>query len=190
MPFRLSDSADVSSLPRSTCRELVLSIVQHLPSSLIDQDTLSKVRICFDLPVVLTYIPLFLQMCHLIQDPSPTVQKKAYQLLQAAAKKRTEYFVVEAAVDTEGVVKAELPIELMIILQREMQLGFNVDEDIGGGEEGGEGEETRMEEEDQNRHLFGYLLAWMLVFDLFQDAVGHSLLFFSVKADLAFCAVD
>ena len=42
--FRLSDSADVSSVPRSTCRELVLSIVQHLPSSLIDQDTLSKVR--------------------------------------------------------------------------------------------------------------------------------------------------
>ena len=92
--------------------------------------------------------------------------------------------------DTEGVVKAELPIELMIILQREIHLGFNIDEEIGGGEEAGEGEETRMEEEDQNRHLFGYLLAWMLVFDLFQDAVGHSLLFFSVKADLAFCAVD
>ena len=60
-----------------------------------------------------------------------------------------------------------------MILQREMQFGFNIDEeDIGRGEEGGEGEETRMEEEDHNRHLFGYLLAWMLVFDLFQDAVG------------------
>ena len=44
--FRLPDSVDVSSVPLSTCRELVLSIVQHLPSSLIDQDTLSKVRIC------------------------------------------------------------------------------------------------------------------------------------------------
>ena len=118
---------------------------------------------------------MFLQTCHLIQDPSPTVQKKAYQLLQAAAKKRTEYFVIEAAVDTEGVVKAELPIELMMILQREMQFGFNIDEDIGDGEEGGEGEETRMEEEYQTRHLFGYLLAWMLVFDLFQDAVGQTL---------------
>lgn len=94
----------------------------------------------------------------------------AYQLLQAAAKKRTEYFVIEAAVDTEGVVKAELPIELMMILQREMQFGFGLDEDIDGG---GEGEETRMEE-DQNGQLFGYLLAWMLVFDLFQDAVGQT----------------
>ena len=106
--------------------------------------------------------------------------------MQAAAKKRTEYFVIEAAVDTEGVVKAELPIELMMILQREMQFGFNIVEDIDGGEESGEGEETRMEEE-QNRHLFGYLLAWMLVFDLFQDAVGQkfSILFF-VEVDLAF----
>ena len=43
--FRPPDSADVSSVPHSTCRELALSIVQHLPSSLIDQDTLSKVRI-------------------------------------------------------------------------------------------------------------------------------------------------
>ena len=131
---------------------------------------------------------MFLQTCHLIQDPSPTVQKKAYQLLQAAAKKRTEYFVIEAAVDTEGVVKAELPAELMVILQREMQFGFNIDGDRGGGEDGGEGEETRMEEEDQNRHLFGYLLAWMLVFDLFQDAVGQTLffVFFFVEVDPAF----
>jgi hypothetical protein len=75
-------------------------------------------------------------------------------------------------VDTEGVVKAEIPIELMMILQREMRFGFNIDEEIGGGESVGEGEEFRMEEEVQNRHLFGYLLAWMLVFDLFQDAVG------------------
>lgn len=124
----------------------------------------------------ITYTPLFLQTCHLIQDPSPTVQKKAYQLLQAAAKKRTEYFVIEAAVDTEGIVKAELPNELMMILQREIQFGFNIDEEgIVGGEEGSGGEETRMEEEDHNRHLFGYLLAWMLVFDLFQDAVGQAL---------------
>lgn len=119
---------------------------------------------------------MFPQTCHLIQDPSPTVQKKAYRLLQAAAKKRTEYFVIEAAVDTEGVVQAELPIELMMILQREMQFGFGLDEGIGGGERGSEGEETRWEE-DQNHHLFGYLLAWMLVFDLFQDAVGQTLLF-------------
>ena len=104
-------------------------------------------------------------MCHLIQDPSSTVQKKAYQLLQAAAKKRTEYFVIEAAVDTEGVVQAELPVELMEILQRDMQFGIGFGLDGGGGE----GEETVREED---KDVFGYLLAWMLVFDLFQDAVG------------------
>ena len=108
-------------------------------------------------------------MCHLIQDPSPTVQKKAYQILQLAAKKRTEYFVIEAAVDTEGAVQAELPIELMAIVQRDMQFGFGLD----GGEGGGE-EEEAMREEEQNHHLFGYLLAWMLIFDLFQDAVGQN----------------
>jgi hypothetical protein len=101
----------------------------------------------------------------------------AYQLSQAAAKKRTEYFVIEAAVDTEGVVQAKLPIELMMILQREMQFGFGLDEGLDGGEIGGEGEETRREE-DQNGHLFGYLLAWMLVFDLFQDAVRQTLFIF------------
>ena len=73
-------------------------------------------------------------------------------------------------------MQAELPIELMMILQREMQFGFGLDEDINGEEKGGEGEATRWEE-DQNRHLFGYLLAWMLVFDLFQDAVGQTLSF-------------
>ena len=36
-------SGELSSAPRSACRELVLEIVQHLPPSLIDQDTLPKV---------------------------------------------------------------------------------------------------------------------------------------------------
>ena len=48
------DSADVSSVPRSTCRELALSIVQHL-SSLIDRNTLSKVRIHL-IPGCIAYI--------------------------------------------------------------------------------------------------------------------------------------
>ena len=32
------------STPLSVCRELTLTIVQHLPQSLIGNDTLSKVR--------------------------------------------------------------------------------------------------------------------------------------------------
>ena len=181
--FSISDSADVSFAPRSACRELVLSVLQHLPSSLIDQDTLPKVRIHWiSCCISLTYL---LQMCHLIQDPAPTVQKKAYQLLQIAAKKRTEYFVIEAAVDTEGVVQAELPIELIAIVQSvQFGFGFGLNEGMAEEERGGEGEEATRDE-DQDYHLFGYLLAWMLVFDLFQDAVGQLFCFFIIEIHLA-----
>ncbi|KAF9477335.1 hypothetical protein BDN70DRAFT_881303 [Pholiota conissans] len=134
-----NDPTVLLSVPRSACRQLVLSIVQHLPSSLIDENTLPK-------------------MCHLIEDPSVPVQKMAYQLLKAAAQKRTEHFVIEAGVDTEAVVQATLPLELLEILQRDMSFGYDgeIDEDLNGG--------------DQSQNLFGYLLGWMLVFDLFQDA--------------------
>ncbi|TFK41660.1 hypothetical protein BDQ12DRAFT_678315 [Crucibulum laeve] len=124
------DAAGVS-LPRSICRELVLSIVQDLPPSLIDQETLPK-------------------MCHLVTDPSNDVQKMAYQLLHSAAKKRTEHLVIEAGVDSEDAVKAELPLELLDILQR--NINFN------------------LSDEDDEQNIFGHLLGWMLLFDLFQDA--------------------
>ncbi|KAF7338785.1 Delta-9 fatty acid desaturase protein [Mycena sanguinolenta] len=119
--------------PRSTCRELVLSIVQDLPTSLITEDTLPK-------------------MCHLLADPSVDVQKMAYQLLTVAARKRTEHFVVEAGVDVDAIVKADLPLELLDILQTSLNLNqedpLDLDESIA----------------------FGYLLGWMVVFDLFSDA--------------------
>jgi hypothetical protein len=57
-------------------------------------------------------------MCHLLDDPSADVQILAYQFLKEAAKKRTEHFVIEAGVDAEATVKAELPLELMDILRR------------------------------------------------------------------------
>lgn len=159
------DSGEISSKPRSVCRELALSIAQHLPSSLIDQDTLSKVR----MPASFSAVELpfsFLQMCHLIEDPSPTVQKMAYQLLKAAAQKRTEHFVIEAGVDTEATIQATLPPELLELVSRQMNF-TGVDEE--GGIEG--------EGEEQLQNIFGYLLGWMLVFDLFQDAVRISILF-------------
>jgi hypothetical protein len=59
-------------------------------------------------------------MCHLLMDTSVNVQKMGYRLLQEAAKKRTEYFVIEAGVDTEATVKADLPLELLEILQRNL----------------------------------------------------------------------
>ncbi|KAJ7512370.1 hypothetical protein B0H11DRAFT_479514 [Mycena galericulata] len=122
-----------ASAPRSTCRELVLSIVQDLPTSLITEETLPK-------------------MCHLLADPSVDVQKMTYQLLGVAARKRTEHFVIEAGVDVDAVVKADLPLELLDILQT--SLNFD------------QGDLLDLEEST----VFGYLLGWMVVFDLFTDA--------------------
>ncbi|KAJ7746502.1 hypothetical protein DFH07DRAFT_591586 [Mycena maculata] len=122
-----------ASAPRSTCRELVLSIVQDLPSSMITEDTLPK-------------------MCHLLADPSVDVQKMTYQLLGVAARKRTEHFVIEAGVDVDAVVKADLPLELLDILQTSLNLS--------------QGDPLDLEEST----VFGYLLGWMVVFDLFTDA--------------------
>ncbi|KAJ7096074.1 hypothetical protein C8R44DRAFT_889801 [Mycena epipterygia] len=106
-----------ASAPRSTCRELVLSI-----------------------------------MCHLLADPSVDVQKMTYQLLTIASRKRTEHFVIEAGVDVDAVVKADLPLELLDILQT--SLNFN------------QGDLLDLDEST----VFGYLLGWMVVFDLFPDA--------------------
>ena len=103
-------------------------------------------------------------MSHLIEDPSTTVQKMAYQLLKAAAQKRTEYFVIEAGVDTDAVVHATLPPELLEIIQRDLNFNYGLD----GEHEGGE----------HTQSLFGYLLGWMVIFDLFQDAVRARLLSF------------
>lgn len=61
-------------------------------------------------------------MVHLLTDPSTDVQKMAYDLLQEAAKKRTEYLVIEVGVDTESSVKPELPAELISLLQTSLDL--------------------------------------------------------------------
>lgn len=123
---RLDENA---SEPRSRCLELVLAVVQDLPTDLIDHDTLPK-------------------MCHLVMDTGTEVQKKAYMLLQQAAYKRTQHLVVEAAVDTENTFKAELPPELLSILQQ--TINFDDAEPL-----------------EHTDNVFGYLLSWMIVFDLF-----------------------
>ncbi|KAK2461029.1 hypothetical protein APHAL10511_006970 [Amanita phalloides] len=120
------------SVPRSICRELILTVIQNLPSSLMDVDILPK-------------------MCHLLVDSSTQVQKMAYRLLSVAAKKRTEYLVIEAGVDVESTIKIDLPDELIAILRIDLGLG---DPDSPWHEQS----------------VFGCLLGWMLVFDSFQDA--------------------
>lgn len=57
-------------------------------------------------------------MSHLILDPSVGVQSMAYQFLQGAAKKRTEHLVIEAGVDSEGTITADLPLEILDVIQR------------------------------------------------------------------------
>ncbi|KAF8580184.1 hypothetical protein K439DRAFT_1357639 [Ramaria rubella] len=85
------------SIPRALCREQALSIVQGLPESLMDEDTLSN-------------------MCHLLIYPSVDNQKMAYQILQQAAAKRTEHLVLEAGVDSENTAIFDLPRELILLL--------------------------------------------------------------------------
>lgn len=80
-----------------------------------------------------------------------------YHLLHNAARKRTEHFVIEAGVDTEHVVKPELPHELLAILKQS----------LGSGEVLDLGEQSIL----RNKEVSGYLLAWMITFDLFIDAV-------------------
>ncbi|KAF7968525.1 hypothetical protein HWV62_30179 [Athelia sp. TMB] len=83
-------------------------------------------------------------------NASSEVQKMAYGLLQEAAKKRTEYLVIEAGVDTEDLVQAELPVELTTLLQRSL----NHEDDLA----------------NSDSVQLGYLLTWMVAFDLFTDS--------------------
>ncbi|RDX54789.1 hypothetical protein OH76DRAFT_1398200 [Lentinus brumalis] len=106
-------------------------------------------QIVQDLPSSLLTKDTLSKMCHLVMDGSVNVQRMAYQLLQEAAKKYTEELVIEAAVDTEATMKSELPTELLDILQRSL---------------------NHEEAEEYGQGWFGYLLAWMVTFDLFTDA--------------------
>lgn len=105
-------------------------------------------------------------MCHLLTDPSYEVQRMGYSLLHKAARKRTEYFVIESAVDTEDNVSAEIPAELLAILQSNLPLA-----------EGFHDSESDNVEMDLSElyAVSGYLLAWMIMFDLFIDAVSTDL---------------
>lgn len=82
----------------------------------------------------------------------------AYTMLREAAAKRTEHIVVEAAVETETEFKAELPLELIELLQQSLQ---------------------HAEETTASQNILGSLLSWSLAFDLFTDAVCYILLFMS-----------
>ncbi|KAF8531403.1 hypothetical protein JB92DRAFT_2851839 [Gautieria morchelliformis] len=100
------------SVPRAICREQALSVLQGIPRSLMDENTLST-------------------MYHLLTDVSVDNQKMAYQMLQQAAVTRTEHLVVEAGVDSESMVTLDLPHELVALLQSNV----NLDDAEAGGQD-------------------------------------------------------
>lgn len=150
------------SVPESICRELVLELVaNHLPDELMDYQMFPQAR-SFNLYLVSVLIILLqpMQMCHLLSSstyssvPYPSTHSHsssssllsfassihhdqlAYQILYKAARKRTEYFVLEAGVDTEGKVKAQLPEELLVLLQQSVDLDIDAENaDIDGDRE-------------------------------------------------------
>lgn len=149
----LETSSSIESKPRSVCKQLLVSLAQHIPSSLLDQHALAKT-------------------VHLLTSPSPSVLQASYEFLQQAAAKRTEFIVIESAATTLTVEataaedgeapdpeeptppKVELPDELLQLVQ--MHLEFELDE--------GEDAEPLLVAWE------GMFLAWMLVFDSFKDA--------------------
>lgn len=93
-------------------------------------------------------------MCHLLQDSSVDNQKLAYFLLRQAASKRTEHLVLEAAVETQDTDTTTilLPLELLDMMQMNVSLeGTNI----------------------ETGETLSFLLAWMLCFDSFVDAVSN-----------------
>ena len=52
------------------------------------------------------------------------MQRLAYGVLCVAAKKFTEHLVVEAGVDTESLIKPEIPGELISLLQTPLDHGI------------------------------------------------------------------
>ena len=109
-------------------------------------------------------------MCHIITDPSDTVQRMAYKMLKESAAKYTEYLVLEAGVDSEAEIKLELPLELIELLQ--MSLPEEDVDTTGLLQVSIFHSRSRSHTLIIPQNAFGYLLAWMLTFDLFANAVS------------------
>lgn len=140
------------SVPRAICREQALFLAQDLPGSLMDENTLATVGHVRGILLISAYLGVP-QMCHLLSDSSIHNQKMAYQVLQQAAVTRTEHLVVEAGIDSQNMITMELPRELVDLLQSSV----NFEGTDAGGQD-----------------PLAYLLGWMIVFDLFANAVSFS----------------
>lgn len=118
--FTNSSTDDASDAPLSLCRELALTVIQDLPETLVDRQSISQVHpttkcVCFGANEALD------QMCHLLMDSSDNVPKMSYKILQVSAAKYTEHLVLEASVESESTVPLELPPELVQLLQSSLE---------------------------------------------------------------------
>lgn len=105
-------------------------------------------------------------MAHLLLDPSPEVAKMSYILLQDATRKWTEYLVIEAGVDTSETTRYELPPELLQVLQTALEMKDDQPVPVNTSSL------SSMHKADcHTQNTIGFLLGWMLIFDLFKDTV-------------------
>jgi E3 ubiquitin-protein ligase listerin len=110
-------------------------------------------------------------MCHLLSDSTPQVQIMAYQFLQRATRRRTEYLVIEAGVDTESAVKVELPSELIALLQRDLELRNDSERDEQVCEKTVSVVSLIRKKCRLFQYILCWLLGWLLTFDSFENAV-------------------
>ncbi|GJE86513.1 hypothetical protein PsYK624_025930 [Phanerochaete sordida] len=132
-------------------RDLVVQKIDNAidtPLSLCRELALSVIQ---DLPESLVERGAIAKMSHLLLDASEAVPKMSYKILQASAAKYTEHLVLEASVESEDTISFDLPLELVQLLQSSLP-----DEEL---------DQTAREQK-----IFGHMLAWMLIFDLFHNA--------------------
>ncbi|KAJ3757954.1 hypothetical protein EV360DRAFT_44950 [Lentinula raphanica] len=166
-PTDEESDAEPRSVPEGVCQELVLELVaNYLPDELIDHESFPKMchllssstSTSFDADSVSSLpSPRSYSSSSLTSLASPIHHAQiAYQILHKAAKKRTEHFVLEAGLDTEGKLKAQLPKELMVLLQQSLNLDIDADD-------------ANLTDSGRENEIFVYLLGWMLLFDSFAD---------------------
>lgn len=149
------------SRPRDICRGLIVGLAAASPETLVDGDSLSTVSYAnIDRATTLTIV---LQLSHLLVDPSLEVQITAHELLHHASKPYTENVVLEAELSTDTNVKPALPNELMRIIEEN-----EVESDKVWIPTGKYWNSVDL----LIQSVLSHLLAWMIVFDLFTDAVS------------------
>ncbi|KAJ3986996.1 hypothetical protein F5890DRAFT_1406039 [Lentinula detonsa] len=154
----VQDLAATNKSLRAEWNERKNSIMKSIKSMILDGDSANE-----EIPEsVCRELVLELVANHLsdeLMDHQTFYKASPFQILHKAAKKCTEHFVLEAGVDTEGKLEAQLPKELMVLLQQSLNLDIDADD-------------ANLTGDILNlftQAVFVYLLGWMLLFDLFVD---------------------